>query len=142
MATSYKSRIDAWLLVLLASAMAVSLVAAVVTLSVRSPAAWAIAAFIAFVGCGLPLWILTTTRYSLEHHHLDVRSGPFKWRIPLKDISSVTPTSSPISSPALSLERLRIDYGRGRSLMISPRDKGQFIHDVHIARGTAAEPKQ
>jgi hypothetical protein len=50
------------------------------------------------------------------------------------DITAITPTSNPLSSPALSLDRLRIDYGKGRSVMISPRDKQGFLGAMESAR--------
>ena len=138
MATVYKSKTDAWLLAVLAVAIAVSLFAAIVTVSDGSAAAWPMAAFIAVIGVGLPIWLLLSTRYTLEPRQLRVQSGPFKWHIKVADITSITPTSNALSSPALSLDRLRIDYGSGRSLMISPRNKEQFLRDIEAARRGAA----
>ena len=138
MATVYRSKTDAWLVAVLAIAIVVSLVTALTVLSAGSPAAWAVAAFTAIIGAGLPLWLLRSTRYTLGHGYLVVQSGPFKWRIPLADITSITPSSNPLSSPALSLDRLRIEYGRGSSLMISPRNKEQFVRDVEAATRGAA----
>lgn len=140
METVYRSKIDAWLVALLGVAVAVSLAGAVATLSVPSAAAWAVGAFIAVVGVGLPLWLLVSTRYRLGRGQLLVRSGPFKWRIQVADITNITPTSSPLSSPALSLDRLRIDYGRGKSLMISPLHKDRFLVDMEAARRGAVYP--
>ena len=134
MATVYQSKVDAWLVAVLAIAMASSLFGAVTALSASMPVTWAIAAFIAVLGVGLPLWLLFSTHYTLGDEQLLVQSGPLKWRIPLADIKSVTPSNSPLSSPALSMDRLRIDYGRYSSLMISPRDKDQFIRDIEAAR--------
>ncbi len=130
MATVYRSKIDVWLIVVLAVSIVVSLITALTILLVRSPAAWAVAAFTAIIGAGLPLWLLLSTHYTLGHGQLVVRSGPLKWRIPVAEITSITPTSNLLSSPALSLDRLRIDYGRGKSVMISPRDKEQFVRDI------------
>jgi hypothetical protein len=48
----------------------------------------------------------------------------------MRDIRTVTPTRNPLSSPALSLDRLRIDYGRGRRIMVSPRDPGAFLREL------------
>jgi hypothetical protein len=138
MATVYRSKADAWLVVVLAAAMAVSLYATFVVISADSSLAWLIAALIAGLGIGLPLWLLLSTYYTLEPRRLIVRSGPFKWRIALADITDITPTSNPLSSPALSLDRLRIDYGQGHSLMVSPRDKEQFVRAVEAARSVAA----
>lgn len=118
--------------------MAISLYVTVAVVSEEPSPRWWTAAFTAGVGVGLPLWLLLSTHYTLEPRQLIVRSGPFKWCIALADITAITPTSNPLSSPALSLDRLRIDYGRGRSLMISPRNKEQFLHAVEVARRDAA----
>ncbi|MCW5568069.1 MAG: PH domain-containing protein [Dokdonella sp.] len=134
----HPSKIDAWLAVVLATAMLGALVAAIMALAVPSPVAWAISAFTAIVGIGLPLWLLLSTRYTLARGELLVQSGPFRWRITVADITGIVPTSNPLSSPALSLDRLRIEYGPGRSLMISPRDKERFMRDVEAARRGAA----
>jgi hypothetical protein len=84
----------------------------------------------------LVLWVLLTTRYTLEGAHLGVRSGPFSWVIALKDIRAVTSTRDPHAAPALSLQRLRIDYGAGRSIMVSPAEEAQFLAELR-ARGVA-----
>jgi hypothetical protein len=138
MVTVYRSKIDAWLVAVLAAAMAVSLFAASAVLSAGLPSAWWIAALTGGAGLGLPLFVLLSTRYTLENCDLIVRSGPFRWRIPVAQITGITPTSSPLSSPALSLDRLRIEYGRGKSLMISPRDKEHFLRDVEALRRGAS----
>ena len=138
MATVYRSKIDAWLLAVLALAMAVSLFVTFMIFSTGSPVAWLVAAVTAGIGVGLPLWLLLSTRYTLEPRRLVVQSGPFKWRIAVADITSITPSSNPLSSPALSLDRLRIDYGRSSSLMISPRNKDQFVREIEAARRGAA----
>ncbi|HET6431103.1 PH domain-containing protein [Dyella sp.] len=137
METVYRSKTDLWLVALLALAMIASLSGAFVVLSMGPSAAWVVAAFIAIVGVGLPVWLLLSTRYILGQGQLRILSGPFKWCIPVAKITTIAPASSPISSPALSLDRLRIDYGVGNSVMISPRDKEQFVKDIEAARAGA-----
>ncbi len=134
METVYRSKTDLWLIALLVIAMIASLFGALVMSSMGTPETWAVAVFIAIVGVGLPLWLLLSTRYVLAQGQLRVLSGPFKWCIPVAKITTITPTSSPLSSPALSLDRLRIDYGVGNSVMISPRNKEQFVKDIEAAR--------
>ena len=135
METVYRSKTDLWLIALLAIGMIASLSGALVMLSISTLTAWVLAAFIAIAGVGLPLWLLFSTRYILGQGHLRVLSGPFKWCIPVAKITTMTPTYSPLSSPALSMDRLRIDYGVGSSVMISPRNKKQFVKDIEAARG-------
>ncbi len=137
MATVYRSRIDTWLVLFLAAALAVSLYANFVISSAMPSAAWAVAGLTAAIGIGLPLWLMLSTHYTLDSRQLLVQCGPFKWRIALADITAVTPTTNPLSSPALSLDRLRIDYGQGKSLMISPRNKEQFLRAMEAARRSA-----
>ncbi len=137
MTSVYASKIDAWLVAVLLVVMAACGFALVQALAVSSPAAWLTAAFIAGTGIGLPLWLLRTTRYTLDGAQLGIRPGPFKWTIPLADITAIAATSNPAASPALALDRLRITYGVGRSVMISPRNKAQFMRDIETARGSA-----
>jgi Bacterial PH domain len=59
--------------------------------------------------------------------------------IPLRDIRAITRTRDPRTAPALSLQRLRIDYGVGRCVMVSPREEAQFLADLR-ARGVAVGP--
>ena len=74
--------------------------------------------------CG---WLYASTRYTITAEALLVKSGPFSWVVPLREIYSIEPTRNPASSPALSLDRLLIRYGDGNELMISPRDKATFM---------------
>jgi hypothetical protein len=50
----------------------------------------------------------------------------------LTDISEVHPTRNPLSSPALSLERLHVQFGRGffKAVMISPEHPDRFLDDL------------
>jgi membrane protein YdbS with pleckstrin-like domain len=61
-------------------------------------------------------------RYELTSDVLVIRSGWGKRRVPYAEIRNVQPSRSLLSSPALSLDRLRIDYGRTFPIYISPDD--------------------
>jgi hypothetical protein len=71
--------------------------------------------------------LYATTRYTIMADRLLVRSGPFTWVIPLREITRIEPTRNPASSPAFSLDRLSIYYGLGNRLMVSPTDKENFL---------------
>jgi hypothetical protein len=133
----YKSKIDTWLALILVGAGVACLIAFVFALSTSSASAIAATLPALILGAGLPVWLMTSTTYTLSNTILLVKSGPFKWQVPIEQITSITPTTNPLSSPALSLDRLRIDYGRGQSIMISPKDKVQFIHNLEALRGIA-----
>ncbi len=72
-------------------------------------------------------WVLHSTYYVVEGGTLLIRSSFITWRIPISSITSITPTRSALSSPALSLDRLRIEYG-GKVILVSPADKHGFIN--------------
>lgn len=132
----YPSKIDRWLGIVLLGAALACVIAFVFAL--RTGGIMAILATLPalIIGAGLPVWLMTSTNYTLSDTTLLVKSGPFKWQVPIEQITSIKPTSNPLSSPALSLDRLRIDYGRDRSIMISPKDKRQFLQDLEARRGS------
>jgi len=130
MATVYKSKIDAWVAAVLVGAIFISVFAGLKASTANSPDAGWMALLIGAPGVVLPLIALLTTRYVVKDKELIVRCGIFAWHIPFSEISDITPTSDPIASPALSLDRLRIEYGREKSVLISPRDKDGFLNQV------------
>ena len=73
------------------------------------------------------LWITFVTYYELAHDELVVHSGPFTWRIPFAEINAVRPTNSSRSGPAMSMDRLEILFGSGRSILVSPAEKEAFL---------------
>jgi membrane protein YdbS with pleckstrin-like domain len=98
--------------------------------------AWAASGFVI---CGLVvafmLWLVRATKYVVTGDRLTIHGGLFKKAIPLSSISSVTETRNPLSSPAFSLDRLKIEFGEGKSILISPKDKSAFMADLERAAG-------
>lgn len=76
------------------------------------------------------LWSpIFTTRYTIQDHVLTIRSLVFKWQIPLANIQKISKTNHSISSPALSLDRLKIEYlkaGEVKQVLVSPKDEKGF----------------
>lgn len=75
---------------------------------------------------------LLRTHYTIDGNSLRIVSGPFHWTVPIDQIDSVVETRNPLSSPALSMDRLRIRYSGRRSVMISPRDKKKFLKALGV----------
>lgn len=132
----YLSKVDQWLLVTFCLGALVALGVCVPQFIAGTVTVRLFLVFALLVAIGLPAWILLTTAYTLTTGFLVVRSGPFSWSIPLRQITSVKPTRSPLSSPALSLDRLRIEYSGARALMISPENRTGFLADLR-SRGVA-----
>jgi hypothetical protein len=79
-------------------------------------------AVILFVG-----WIWFGTGYEISDDELKIRCGPFRQRIPIQEIREIKKTRNPLSAPACSLDRMEINHGRSKRVMISPADKEGFI---------------
>ena len=127
---AFRSKVDWWLAVVLVTCAAASVVG-VVAVAVAESAFLALGLVpLLLISAGLPLWLLRCTDYTFDEVNLHVRCGPFSWRVPLQEIRTVTPTHDPLSSPALSLDRLRIEFGRMESIMVSPKDKGGFLAEL------------
>lgn len=124
----FRSKIDAWFVAVIV--VAVTMIAASLTAAAYSSQdavagtgmIVASLALIALIG-----WMLVTTRYTIDGRTLTIVSGPLRWRVPIDAITSVESTRSLLSSPALSIDRLRICYSGGKRVMISPADKMRFI---------------
>ena len=103
--TTFRSKVDTWLGALLGGAVILELGVVVFLLRLHVVGGWAIAGFL-LASAALVLWVLLRTVYRLENDALAIRSGPFAMRIPLASITGIRPTRNPLSSPALSLDRL------------------------------------
>jgi len=127
----FRSKVDWWIRLLLGLAIAGLFVAcATVILEGADPIETTVTILACIAGLALIVWVLVGTVYSVERGTLIVRSGPMRWKIPIDEITSVEATRSPLSSPALSLDRLRIRYGKRRRIMISPADKAGFLRAI------------
>jgi hypothetical protein len=123
----YPSKVDTWLGNVLRTVPVLLVFVVWELIQAPVPGRWFIALAILSIGICLPLSLLFLTRYTLSETHLSIRSGFFTWSIPLNDISAIEPTRDPRSSPALSMDRLRIQYGRAKSVMISPANREEFL---------------
>ena len=83
----------------------------------------------------LVIWLpIFNTYYVVENNTLIIKSLVFRWKININNITQIEPTHNPLSSPALSLDRLKIYYmknGEVTSVMISPKDKETFLQAIN-----------
>jgi hypothetical protein len=140
----YHSKVDRWLAAILWVTAGILVFSPGSLFFISMGWAWRLAGLIVY-GAALAL-VLTTlmqTRYTLMKDRLIVRCGVFRWIVPLRAITDVSPTRSPLSSPALSLDRLRIRYaheGTKKEIMISPAEKAAFLRDLAAAAPHSAPP--
>ena len=124
----FKSKIDVWLILVCTLTVVGSLFASfsivykdAITINIL------ISAFIFLIGAVLPIWLILTTKYVVLDGYIKVSCGPFKWAVDISSISDVKETNNPLSSPALSLDRLEIHYNNGKRIMVSPKNKIEFL---------------
>lgn len=134
MSERFRSECDTWLIVLGFGAVAATVVGITPLLMAD------VIGYIKVVTGGLLIltvllvsWVYVGTYYVIAENELLVCSGPFRWRIPVAEIHRITPTRSPLSSPALSLNRLRIDYGKGKWILLSPERREEFTHRLGLS---------
>lgn len=122
-----RSAVDAWLVAVLAAAAATALVPLA-----RGGAPAEIAAGLVAVGALLAAIVLLgwPCTYTLAEDRLLIRSGLLlRVEIPYARMRDAYPSCNPLSAPAWSLRRIRIDLDRGIAL-ISPLDRERFLAEL------------
>jgi len=79
-------------------------------------------------------YILFSIRYfiNFDKAELLVKIGVFKYaKISISKIHKIKETRTILSSPAASLDRLEVFYHQFKSVIISPKNKEEFIQDLH-----------
>ncbi len=131
----YPSKRDWWIVLIIWGTIGVT-VASGVKVAQSAAVSMPALAFVllcAAVVLGL-LKVLYATYYMISGDRLIAHCGPFKSSVLLQNIEEVVPSHNPLSSPALSLDRLHVrTRGSLLGLLISPRDKQGFLADL-VAR--------
>lgn len=84
---------------------------------------WFALPIVAFLG-----WLWFGTGYAIEEGTLLIRFGPFRSRISIQDIRKLRKTKNPLSSAALSLDRIEVSHGKFHdATYLSPVNERQFI---------------
>lgn len=78
----------------------------------------------------LYIGIVWPVEYEVGDGELLIRYGFIRNRIPLEQITRIQPSRNPLASPALSLDRLRLDRRGGGYVLISPADRGGFVRAI------------
>jgi hypothetical protein len=127
----FPSKVDRWIVALMIVPFGISIVVVGSALRANPP----LPALVLLVGIEVLVLVLIvgtlrSTRYEVADREVIVRSPPFRRRIGIESIESIRPSRSPVSSPALSLDRLEIRYSGDRRILVSPRDREGFLAAV------------
>lgn len=128
--TRFPSKRDMWLTILLWVAAAGCVAGGVSQLASGANIVARVLILVMLLGAAiLVLWILYGTHYTFAEDKLVIRSGPFRFRVPLSEVISAEPSNNPLSSPACSLDRLLIRYGH-RRILVSPERRAEFLETL------------
>jgi hypothetical protein len=142
----YATKVDWWIGLILLFAVA-TLIGSAIPFFIGPRAQGPFGLAIGVLCLALAAWtgsIPFNTIYEIGQTELVIRSAGFRWRVPLDSIVEVFPTHNPLSSPACSLDRLRVNYrnlaGRTRFVLISPREKDEFLwHLADMVQGLSLD---
>lgn len=115
----FRSKIDWWLILLIIGIFGYPIVEGVLTNQfVISLTMLAILLVI--------FWMFSKIKYIIDANVLKI------WwiKIEIKSIKRIYKTRNPLSSPALSLDRIAIVYNKYDEVLISPKDKQGFVEEL------------
>jgi hypothetical protein len=120
----FKSKIDLWL------AFVLIVIFGFVLIQFVYEKKWIGFSFI-FCVSSFIIHMFTTTFYTIERDKLRIKCGfLIDFMIEIKNVKKISETFNVLSSPALSLDRLEIFYGKYDTVLISPKDKKGFIDAI------------
>jgi membrane protein YdbS with pleckstrin-like domain len=129
----FESKKDWWLVALVWVALAAGPVIVLASAVVDWPG-WPTFLWVfglCMVGPAIVVGLAFPVRYVVQDETLLIRAGlVLRWRVPIDGIERIEPTRNPLSSPAWSLDRIRISYrsdgGGPKDIMISPEPRDAF----------------
>ncbi|MCV9926090.1 PH domain-containing protein [Flavobacterium sp. LS1R49] len=120
----YKSKIDTPLIVFLSIIFIPSL------FKMLYDKDWYVASFMTLAILFI-LHLFSTTYYIITENNLIVKSGFLvSITVDIRNIKKMSETNTLLSSPALSFDRLEVLYNKFDTVVISPKDKQEFIQTL------------
>ncbi len=131
---TYTTKVDWWVLVLVAGPLALGPVLILVLSPDLGQALTMLVQILPWIlfAC-IPVALLAwPVRYRLDAEELSIRSGRLmRWRVPYKQIIQVDSPRRPRGSgPVWSMDRLQIDRVGGPPLLVSPVNKDDFLDEL------------
>jgi hypothetical protein len=115
----YKSKVDWWLVVPILAVFGFPVVDGVLSKEYMLS--------VVFITLLAFFWILAVTlKYKIDGEMLSI----WRTKIDIKTIRKVYATRNPLSSPALSINRIAIVYNKYDEVLISPKDRADFINEL------------
>lgn len=125
----FYTKVDIWLIALI---MACTLIPFFITMSADQNEGTVITGVILVIFLVFILACVFYIHYDIEDTKLTVHSFPLlKKSYDLMDLKVIASTHNPISSPASSLDRLELTFGNGDTVIISPKQKSDFLDALY-----------
>ena len=130
----YKSKVDLWLALFVGGALAFAVIAGFTDAIQTREWAGGVVPVVAILFLRAIAW---PASYEFQDDEFIVHSGLLRWKIPWKDIRGIEPSRELWSSPAWSLDRLKVKYGKRSWVLISPERREDFLEDFrrHVKMG-------
>ena len=116
---TYKSKVDWWLMVIIFGVLFFPIIQGVIEKEY-------IVSIFSLLIVVLILLLFRSIKYKIDGNNLII----WKNKIDINSIKKIYKTKNPLSSPALSIDRIAIVYNKYDEVLISPKDKIQFIDEL------------
>jgi len=115
----YKSKIDWWLVLLVVGIFGYPIIDGIVTHDYFLSVLFSVVLLVFFL-------LSKTIQYKIEDKKLII----WNTKIEISTIRKIYRTNNPLSSPALSLDRIAIVYNKFDEILISPKERNEFIKEL------------
>lgn len=115
----YKSKIDWWLIILILILFGYPIVDGILSKEYVLSLVFGLILIIFFL-------LSKTIQYKIDGENLVI----WKTKIDIKTIRKVYRTNNPLSSPAMSLDRIAIVYNKFDEVLLSPKERDEFINEL------------
>lgn len=76
------------------------------------------------------LWFWFKTDYKIENDKIKIRYGPIRKTVQIKNIKLIVKAKTPLTAPALSMDRIKITCSKYDVVSISPVNQRRFIDEL------------
>ena len=115
----YKSKVDWWLIAVILIAFGYPIVDGILSEEYVLSAVFIVLLVLFY-------FLAKSIQYKIDGENLII----WRTKIPIQSIHKVYRTRMPLSSPALSLDRIGIVYNKYDEIFISPKEREEFIKEL------------
>jgi hypothetical protein len=115
----YKSKIDWWLVLVILGVFGYPIIDGILSEEYLVSLLFSVVLLVFY-------FLSKTIQYKIEDENLVI----WKTKINIQSIRKIYKTRNPLSSPAMSLDRIAIVYNKFDEVLISPKEREEFITEL------------